>query len=278
MPIPGDGTSTAMPIDAPRESLPPGEPVAGLVVDLLGVPVRNTTTREACELLEGWVRDGGMRARAVAIVNAHTLNLAWEDPGYRAVLRRADIVFADGTGAKIAARLRGVRLRDNLVGTDLLPALFERMRPGGCRVFLLGATAETIDRAARHVEAVFGVEVVGAHHGYVDAGASVGVVDRVNASGAHLLLVGMGNPIQETWIDRHRESLRGIVAIGVGGLFDHWGGNLVRAPLWVRRLGMEWVQILLQQPGRKWRRYVLGNPRFLVRALRSRSTSRPADR
>ncbi|MFM7142487.1 MAG: WecB/TagA/CpsF family glycosyltransferase, partial [Alphaproteobacteria bacterium] len=205
----------------------------------------------------------------------HTLNLAWEDPGYRSVLCRADVVFADGTGAKIAARLRGVRLRDNLVGTDLVPALFERMRPRGCRVFLLGATAETVKRAARHVESAFGVEVVGAHHGYVDDTASVAVVERVNTSGAHLLLVGMGNPLQETWIDRQRERLGVPVAIGVGGLFDHWGGNLRRAAPWVRRLGIEWVQILLQQPGRKWRRYLVGNPVFLARALRDRSTSRP---
>mgnify|MGYP003349334003 CR=1 FL=1 len=89
-----------------------------------------------------------------------------------------------------------------------------------------------------------------------------------------LLLVGMGNPLQETWIDRWRERLGVPVAIGVGGLFDHWGGNLRRAAPWVRRLGIEWVQILLQQPGRKWRRYLVGNPLFLARALRDRSTSR----
>ena len=84
----------------------------------------------------------------------------------------------------------------------------------------------------------------------------------------------MGNPLQEQWIHDHRAALRVPVSIGVGGLFDHWGGNLRRAPLWVRRLGFEWLQILLQQPGRKWRRYLLGNPKFLARAFGTAS-SRP---
>ena len=88
-------------------------------VRLLGVEVTNATRAEACAVLERWARSGDGRTRAVSIVNAHTLNLAWEDPAYRAVLGRSDVVFADGTGARIAARLRGVEMRENLVGTDL---------------------------------------------------------------------------------------------------------------------------------------------------------------
>ncbi|MFM8411272.1 MAG: WecB/TagA/CpsF family glycosyltransferase [Alphaproteobacteria bacterium] len=125
-------------------------------VRLLGVEVTNATRAEACALLEGWARRGDGRTRAVSIVNAHTLNLAWEDPAYRAVLGRSDVVFADGTGARIAARMRGVEMRENLVGTDLVPELFVRMVPRGCRVYLLGATAETVEVAARHVESTWG--------------------------------------------------------------------------------------------------------------------------
>ena len=246
-------------------------------VRLLGVEVADATRAHACEILEGWARARDGRTRAVSIVNAHTLNLAWEDPAYRAVLGRSDVVFADGTGCRMAARMQGVELRENLVGTDLVPELFERMAPRGCRVYLLGATEETIERAARHVEATWGVTVAGRHHGYVvDDPAAGEAAARVAASNADLLLVGMGNPLQETWIDRQRERLGVPVAIGVGGLFDHWGGNLRRAAPWVRGLGVEWVQILLQQPGRKWRRYLLGNPLFLARALRGRSTRHPS--
>src|SRR5262249_13624204 len=85
-----------------------------------------------------------------------------------------------------------------------------------------------------------------------------------------------GNPLQEEWITRHLPDLRVPVSIGVGGLFDHWAGNLVRAPHWIRRAGFEWLQILLQQPRKKWRRYMLGNPKFIARALAAARTERIA--
>jgi len=89
----------------------------------------------------------------------------------------------------------------------------------------------------------------------------------INRAAPDMLLVAMGNPLQERWLHAHLPALRVPVSVGVGGLFDHWAGNLRRAPVWVRRLGIEWVQILLHQP-HKWRRYVLGNPKFIVRAVR----------
>lgn len=92
------------------------------------------------------------------------------------------------------------------------------------------------------------------------------MIEKINVARPDLLLVGMGNPRQEYWIHAHKAKLRVPVCIGVGGLFDHWAGNLKRAPLWVRRQGFEWLQILLQQPF-KWRRYLVGNPKFLIRIV-----------
>jgi N-acetylglucosaminyldiphosphoundecaprenol N-acetyl-beta-D-mannosaminyltransferase len=219
-------------------------------------------------LLEGWLRSGDDRIRTAFVANAHTLNLAWEDPAYREVLNDADVVFGDGTGVRLAARLKGVRMQDNLVGTDLLPALFASAGRSGLTCFLLGGGPGTVERAAARVEKDFhGVRVVGHHHGYLDVSDAARVVDVINACRPDLLLVAMGNPLQERWIHRHAHDLRVPLAIGVGGLFDHWAGNLDRAPIWVRRWGVEWVQLLLQQP-HKWRRYLLGNPRFVVRAVR----------
>jgi N-acetylglucosaminyldiphosphoundecaprenol N-acetyl-beta-D-mannosaminyltransferase len=160
---------------------------------------------------------------------------------------------------------RGIRLRDNLVGTDLVPELFAATAGQGRRYYLVGADPDTIRRAAQTAQEQFpGWTLAGYHHGYINEAQSAAVVGRVNASGAEVLLVGMGNPLQERWIHRHEHALRVGVCIGVGGLFDHWAGNIRRAPRWVRWLGYEWVQLLLQQP-KKWRRYLLGNPKFLLR-------------
>ncbi|MFN8545808.1 MAG: WecB/TagA/CpsF family glycosyltransferase [Candidatus Binatia bacterium] len=239
--------------------------VARVVV--LGVPLINVTKEEAAQLLECWIDDGKGRARAVFIVNAHTLNLACDDHGFREVLRAGDAVFGDGTGVRWAARMKGVAMRDNLVGTDLLPYCFTRSQRE-VRVFLLGSTAETVRRAAVHLEETYArVRVAGAHHGYLDAVESSAVVRQINAARPDMLLVAMGNPLQEQWIHEQRARLEVPVSIGVGGLFDHWGGNLRRAPTWVRRLGFEWLQLMLQQP-QKARRYLAGNPRFVARALR----------
>ena len=237
------------------------------LVSILGVRINNVSQIEAIELIESLIKDR-RETHAIFIANAHTLNVATEDSGYRAVLNGARQVFADGTGARWAARLRGVRLKDNLVGTDLIPKLFQTTAGRGYRYFLLGANAESIRQAAHECAFRYpGWELSGFHHGYFGIEGTAKVIDQINAAQPDLLLVAMGNPRQEYWIHAHQAQLRVPVCIGVGGLFDHWAGNLERAPTWVRRYGFEWLQILLQQP-HKWRRSVLGNPKFLMRIVR----------
>jgi len=246
----------------------PESPAALPMVDVLGVPVTNATKEEASAMFDGWIGRGDGRCRGVYIVNAHTLNIAAADPSFLEVLCAGDVVFGDGTGVRIAARMRGMRMRDNLVGTDLMPYFFASRRERGYRYFLLGATDDTVQRAAGYLRTQFpGMKVVGARHGYVSPGENASVVREINAATPDVMLVAMGNPIQERWIHDNRAALHVPVTVGVGGLFDHWGGNLKRAPLWVRRIGFEWLQILLQQPGLKWRRYLLGNPKFIALAV-----------
>ena len=251
----------------PRESAPPATPKLPSVT-VLGVKILDLSIPSALVFLEALIKRPRGKTASLYFVNAHTLNLAAEDGEFRDTLNSANAVFGDGTGVRWAARLQGIRLLDNLNGTDLIPSLFLETAGKGYRYFLLGADANSIERAAAAAHERFpGWDQAGYHHGYVTAEDSPAVVDRINASGAHVLLVGMGNPLQERWIARYRERLEIPLAIGVGGLFDHWAGNLRRAPRWVRRLGFEWLQLLLQQP-HKLKRYGLGNPRFLFRVAR----------
>ena len=244
---------------------------ASRTLSLLGVPVRDCTLGEALDWIGHAMEAPEAPARRVYFVNAHTLNLAWEDAGYRRVLASADQVYGDGTGVRWAARiLHGARMRDNVNGTDLVPALFARFRDRGLRCFLLGATPEAIERAVAHARRAFpGWDFAGHHHGYLDSESTPGVLASIAAARPHLLLVGMGNPRQERWLAEHGAATGARVCMGTGGLFDYWAGDLVRAPAWVRRLGAEWVHLLLRQP-RKFERYVLGNPAFLLRLLRVR--------
>lgn len=229
---------------------------------------------EAVSLIEQVMAQKSGQTVPIFIVNAHTLNLAAESTHYRAVINSAFYVFGDGTGIRWAAMQRGVHMKDNLVGTDLMPELLTRTYRRGYRYFLLGGDELTIRKAARAAVTFFPrCRLVGYHHGYLGCSETKIVIDMINSTNADLLLVGMGNPLQEQWICKHRQDLRVAVAIGVGGLFDHWAGTLARAPRWVRRVGFEWLQLLVQQP-HKWRRYLLGNLKFLVRITRAAHAER----
>jgi N-acetylglucosaminyldiphosphoundecaprenol N-acetyl-beta-D-mannosaminyltransferase len=240
--------------------------------NVLGVRIDNLARHEAIERLDALVvrRDG--RPRSVFFVNAHTLNLAASDPAYRETLNAGDFVFADGTGVRWAARLQGVRVAENLVGTDFVPVMFQNTAGRGRSFFMLGSDAATVAAAADYARKNFpGWTLVGSHHGFLaDESVETAAIAAINAARPDVLLVGMGNPLQEKWIRRNLARLDVPVCMGIGGLFDYWAGNVSRAPGWLRRLGHEWLWRLFQQPKLKARRYLLGNPLFLARVLRQR--------
>jgi bacterial polymer biosynthesis proteins, WecB/TagA/CpsF family len=241
--------------------------VAGDEVELLGVRFDRLSREEAHKALAASF--GRSEAWKIYIVNAHTLNLAWEDASFRSVLNYADLLLNDGSGVQISSRLAGKPFLDNLVGTDLTPQICRLAALKGIGVYLLGGQEGVAPRAAACLSGMVpGLRICGTQHGYFPDSQTGDVIDAINRSGAGILLVAFGNPLQEIWIHKNAPSLRCDLCMGVGGLFDHLAGRLRRAPLWMRRSGLEWVHILMGQP-HKWRRYLLGNPKFLVRALLS---------
>ena len=243
---------------------------------VLDVEVTDLTMEDAVDLLERLILESDERCRSIYFVNTHTLNTATDDADYRSVLKRGDYVFGDGTGVRWATRfLHGERLQDNVNGTDLTPKFFADTAGKGYRYYLLGTREDTIGRSAERARQMFsGWDQVGYHHGYVqDPAASAEVIADINEKRPHMLLVGMGNPLQERWIDRYQSELKVPLAIAVGGLFDYWSGELERAPAWVRGLGYEWLHLLIRQP-HKARRYLLGNPQFLLRLAKARALAK----
>jgi len=240
----------------------------GDAVTLLGVRFDRTSREEALSSMVGEFGHG--EALKVYIVNAHTLNLACADRAFRDVLNGADLLFNDGAGVQVASRLAGKPFRDNLVGTDLVPQLCERAVQAGVSVFLLGGRPGTPELAAEGLRRLVpGLHVAGLQHGYFPRSGNGAVVEAINRSRAGILLVAFGNPLQEIWIHENAAALRCDVCIGIGGLIDHLSGRLRRAPLWMRRMRIEWTHILMGQP-HKWRRYLLGNPLFLARVAAER--------
>ncbi|MEW5788599.1 MAG: WecB/TagA/CpsF family glycosyltransferase [Pseudomonadota bacterium] len=247
----------------------PGEDV----VSLFGLSIRNVTLPEAAAMLVTDAQAG--TRRQVNFVNAHCVNVGARDGSYLKALRESDLLFADGSGMRLAARLAGLDLRDNVNGTDLFPLLCEAAAAAGVGVALLGARPGVAQRCGDNMMARFpGLKVVWAHHGYLQDVDTQALVESVNASGAGLLFVAMGVPMQELWIARHADALRPPVLLGVGALFDFYSGEVSRAPALVRRWGLEWVYRFLLEPRRMFTRYILGNPLFIGRTLARRALGR----
>ncbi len=233
---------------------------------VLGVPFTLCSFEEAADRIRDMIAAGV--PRRVVLANAHTLNLAADDPSYRRVLADADLVLRDGVGVELAARLERVEAGHNFVGTDFVPELLERLAPQAVRVFLFGAQAGVAEQAGAVLGAAGDhVRIVGTAPGF---GAYARVAQQIRAARPDVLLVALGNPTQERWIAEHHDELGVPVSIGVGALFDYLAGRVPRAPDWVLRLRAEWLFRLLVEPRRLWRRYVMGNPRFVWRVLRSR--------
>ncbi len=240
--------------------------------DMLGVRIENASMQEALDRIFAWAgRPGDPRRRraTVTFVNPDCLNTACEDADYRAILSRAAMVLPDGIGIRMAARWHSVAVRENLNGTDMFPRLCERAAFTGTSIYLLGARPGVAEEAAAEMVRRYPrLRIAGTQHGYFDITEERQIVREINDSGADILLVAFGVPRQEKWLARHADDLTVPVRMGVGGLFDFYSGRIPRAPMWIREMGFEWVWRLCREPRRMWRRYVIGNPRFLIRVWR----------
>jgi exopolysaccharide biosynthesis WecB/TagA/CpsF family protein len=234
-------------------------------VEILGVDVARLSRAEAVERISE-LHDAPGSAH-VAYVNAHTLNLAYRDAGYRAALNRAALVLNDGSGVALAARMKSAAFPANLNGSDLNALIVERAAQRGWPVYMLGAKEGVAERAAAALRKRFpSLQMAGVHHGFFPSAGANAVVERIRASGAGVLMVAMGNPLQELWLDENLVATGAAVGIGVGAFLDFSAGAVPRAPAWMNRAGIEWIYRLGREPRRLFGRYVVGNPTFLWRA------------
>jgi exopolysaccharide biosynthesis WecB/TagA/CpsF family protein len=205
--------------------------------------------------------------RRVFFLNAHCANVRARNPSYAAALDRADYVLPDGVGVDISAKMQGKTLAANLNGTDLVPTLLEHAATKGLSVFLIGSRPGTADAAARNLcRTIPGLRIVGTRDGYDGARDTNAAVAEINASGADIVLVALGVPLQELWIDQNFHRLSARLVMGVGALFDFLAGNVKRAPAAVRRARLEWAWRLAMEPRRLAKRYLAGNAAFLARS------------
>ncbi len=237
-------------------------------VAVLGIPIDNVTVDEVLSRVDAWIAEGGFHQLATA--NTDFLINAVHDHELGEILRRCDMVVADGMPLVWTSRMLGAPLNGRVTGVDLVPRIAGLAAARGYRIFLLGGSSESLAGAAAALEAEApGVNIVGKlspPRASLENMDHAFMLEAIAEARPDILLVAFGNPKQEKWISMHRHRLQVPVAIGVGGTFDFLAGTVARAPRWMQRSGLEWLYRTLQEPKRLVGRYT-GNAYGLIRHL-----------
>ena len=242
-------------------------------VDVLGIGVDPVNVAELHARILSIVRQGGHAL--VLHANVHGLNLCYRDPALRSFFNAAPVVFADGAGVVLAARILGEHLPQRITYADWAWQLAGFAERENLSLFFLGAKPGVAEAAASRLrERHPRLNVVGTHHGYFDhesgAPENEAVLRQINALRPDILLVGFGMPLQERWLMHNWGRVDARVALPGGAVFDYVSGELKRGPRILTDNGLEWLARLFIEPKRLWWRYVVGNPLFLWRVLKQR--------
>jgi N-acetylglucosaminyldiphosphoundecaprenol N-acetyl-beta-D-mannosaminyltransferase len=186
------------------------------------------------------------------------------DEALRAAIRDAHLLTADGQAVVWAARLLGHAVPERVAGADLMEQLLAHAARRGYSVFLLGARDEVVAACVTKATQLYPeLRVAGYRNGYFKRADEPAIVEQIRASGADILFLGFGTPAKEYFMHRHYQDLGVPFVMGVGGTFDVFAGYTKRAPRWIQDSGFEWLFRLAQEPRRMWKRYLVGNSRFL---------------
>jgi alpha-1,3-mannosyltransferase len=232
-----------------------------------GVSVCSGSPADCVAVIDAHVDRGPLR---LGFVNSFTAYLLARSAVYRA--RVGDFMFLnDGVGVDIVSLIKhGRRFGFNLNGTDFTPDYLRATRHR-YRIYLLGGRPGIAEKAATALKKTAPRhEYVGTRDGYFSEAQNADVLADIKARGASLVLVALGNPRQEMWIAGNLERTGARLAIGVGALLDFLAEAVPRAPLWVRRVRLEWLYRLLLEPGRLWKRYMLFTPLLIAHTLAER--------
>jgi N-acetylglucosaminyldiphosphoundecaprenol N-acetyl-beta-D-mannosaminyltransferase len=232
---------------------------------LFGVEVDALTMDETLERVFDCVADG--RPVQHVVVNAAKVVLMHRDEHLRSIIAQCPLVNADGTSVVWASRILGQPLPERVTGIDLFVEIVGRAARTGHRVYFLGARDDVLDEMlARFRERFPGLVVAGHRNGYWDDDDAV--IDEVRATAPDFLFLAIPSPRKEYWLAEHAEALGVPFVMGVGGSFDVLAGKVRRAPVWVQRIGGEWLYRLCQEPRRMWKRYLVGNTTFIALVAR----------
>jgi N-acetylglucosaminyldiphosphoundecaprenol N-acetyl-beta-D-mannosaminyltransferase len=237
-------------------------------VYLLGTPVHNLTMQETLALIEDTID----RKEHIhhTVVNAGKIVAMHENPELRESVINADLINADGQAVVWASRILGKPLKERVAGIDLMENLVALAHRKRYKVFFFGAKEEIVKKVVEQYSQKFNSSIIaGYRNGYFRKEEEDVIARQIADSGAQILFVAITSPKKENFLYQNRSVLQPVNFImGVGGSFDVVAGFVKRAPHWMQKTGLEWLYRVYQEPGRMFKRYLVGNTKFIKLLLR----------
>jgi N-acetylglucosaminyldiphosphoundecaprenol N-acetyl-beta-D-mannosaminyltransferase len=231
--------------------------------------INNLNLKTVVSAFKNLVLQKSKKPRWAVCLNTHNINLSYEDKEYRLFIKKADLVIPDGWGVVWAGKILGYRLQERTTTADYFDQFCQMLSNNKLSVYFLGSKETVIKKAVAVLKKQFPkLKILGFHSGYFREKQEKKIIDTINRLKPDFLLLGMGTPKQEKWLWRYQDKLKVKVGWGVGAIFDYLVGAKKRCPVWLGRLGLEWLFRLLCEPRRLWRRYILGSFKFITLCLK----------
>lgn len=244
-------------------------------IDVIGSPVSAAPFDVQIEMMLKWA--SSRASKVVCVANVHMLTEAYWHPEFKSVLKNADLVTPDGMPLVWMLKLMGARSQNRVAGMDILLSLCEQTPQQNISIFFLGSEPQTLDKISKKLNSEFpNLQIAGMEplpFRPLTRAEDEALIQKIHDSGAGIVLVSLGCPKQEYWMNQHKDKIQAVM-IGVGGVFPVYAGIQKRAPFWMRNLGLEWFYRLVQEPRRLWKRYGTTIPPFIWLAAKQLLSSK----
>lgn len=262
------GASVYQPENPTRASEGGGRDGIAERISLMGVNINAFTLMSLHDTIAEVIRN--KHKAVVANVNAHAMNIAWEQAWFRDFLNESEYVFCDGHGVMLAARVAGLGIPQKITYADWFPRFCEFCAEQGFSLFFLGGEEGVAEKAREQLVKLFpALKVHGCHNGFFnkrrESEENQSVVALINHCRPDVLLTSFGMPLQESWLRENWNDIDARIALPGGACLDYMAGKLKRPPKWMTNYGFEWLGRLYYEPRRLWKRYLIGNPLFFLR-------------
>ncbi|HWJ25350.1 MAG TPA: WecB/TagA/CpsF family glycosyltransferase [Flavisolibacter sp.] len=232
-------------------------------IHLLGTPVFNLTMEETLSIVDDAIKN--KKHIHHTVVNAGKIVAMHENPELKESVTNADLINVDGQAVVWASRLLGQPLKERVAGIDLMEKLVEQAYNNHYKIFFFGAKDQVLEKMIEKYSAIYSPEIIaGYRNGYFKKEDEQEIAQQIADSKANILFVAISSPIKENFLYQNKDILKNVNFImGVGGSFDVVAGKVKRAPKWMQFSGLEWLYRVYQEPKRMFKRYLVGNTKFI---------------